>query len=110
MKRTFLILMVFAAVAVGASLTPGFSAQSSQSRSDASSELRIDLNTASATELARLPGIGKTVAARIVSFRKENGRFQRKEEIMNVKGIGEKIFTRIKANLFVAPESKSKKK
>ena len=50
------------------------------------------------------------VPINLLRYRKENGRFQRPEEIMNVKGIGEKIFTRIQANVFVEAESKSKKK
>lgn len=109
MKKALFVLVAVAAMAVGPGLTPGFSEQTSPPSSAASSELRIDLNTASATELAELRGIGKTVAARIVAYRKENGRFQRKEEIMNVKGIGEKIFARIQANVFVEAESKTKK-
>jgi len=108
MKKALLVLVVVAGIAVGPGLTPGFCEQTSPPSSAASSELRIDLNKATAVELAKLPGIGKTVAARIVAYRKENGRFQRAEEIMNVKGIGEKIFTRIQANVFVEAESKTK--
>ena len=110
MKRTILILVAVLLFAVGGDLTSAFSEQGPSSKSAASSELRVNINTASAAELAELPGIGKTVAARIVAYREENGRFQKTEEIMNVKGIGEKTFTRIRANLFVEADSKGKKK
>lgn len=59
----------------------------------------INLNTATATELAQLPGIGGKTAERILAWRKEHGSFKRVEEIMNVKGVGEKSFQRIKAHL-----------
>lgn len=56
----------------------------------------ININTATATELMQLPHIGAKTAERIVAFRKQNGNFKRVEEIMNVKGIGEKTFTKLK--------------
>ncbi|HET6331166.1 MAG TPA: helix-hairpin-helix domain-containing protein [Holophagaceae bacterium] len=62
----------------------------------------INLNTASATELMQLPHIGQKTAERIVLFRKEHGAFQRAEELMNVKGVGEKSFAQLKPFLTVA--------
>ena len=59
----------------------------------------INLNTASATELMQLPRVGAGLAQRIVSFRKEHGGFQRPEELMNVKGVGEKSFLKLKPYL-----------
>ncbi len=56
----------------------------------------VNLNTATVTELMQLPRIGQKTAEHIVAFRKEHGGFQRPEELMNVKGIGEKAFARIK--------------
>lgn len=50
----------------------------------------IDLNTAQERELMALPGIGETFAARILAYRQEIGAFQTVEELLNVKGIGEK--------------------
>lgn len=56
----------------------------------------VNLNTASVTELMQLPRIGQKTAERIVAFRKQHGGFRRTEEVMNVRGIGEKAFTRLK--------------
>lgn len=56
----------------------------------------INLNTATATELMQLPHVGAKTAERIIAFRKQNGSFKRVEEIMNVKGIGEKTFAKLK--------------
>ena len=59
----------------------------------------ININTASVTELMQLPKVGQKTAESIVSFRKQHGNFKRTEEIMNVKGIGEKSYTKMKPYL-----------
>lgn len=61
----------------------------------------INLNTATAPELEALPGIGAKVAARIVEYRQKKGPFKKIEELMNVQGIGEKSFLKIRAQLSV---------
>jgi competence ComEA-like helix-hairpin-helix protein len=50
----------------------------------------INVNTASVSELCLLPGIGPKLAARIVTYRGEHGRFERMEDLVRVPGIGEK--------------------
>lgn len=52
----------------------------------------ININTATVSELVKLPHIGQKMAERIIEFRKKNGNFKKIEGIMKVKGIGEKIF------------------
>ena len=56
----------------------------------------VNLNTASASQIATLPGIGEKAAERIVEYREKNGGFKKVEELMNVKGIGEKSFLKLK--------------
>ena len=57
---------------------------------------KIDLNSASASQLELLPHIGPVLSQRIVNYRKTKGSFQRIEDLMKVSGIGEKIFEKIK--------------
>jgi competence protein ComEA len=63
----------------------------------------VNLNTATAQELETLPGIGAKTAELIVAYRTKNGAFKKAEELMNVKGIGEKSFLRIRALVVVTP-------
>ncbi len=55
----------------------------------------ININTGSIAELIKLPGIGEKVAANIIEYRKANGKFKKKEELMNVSRIGEKKYKAI---------------
>lgn len=61
----------------------------------------VNINTASSEELEKLSGIGKAMAKRIIDYRETHGGFANKEEIMNVKGIGSKVFENIKNNICV---------
>ena len=66
----------------------------------------INLNSATATQIATLPGIGLKTADLVVQYRTKNGPFKKIEEIMNVRGIGEKSFLKIKDRLTVAAGQK----
>jgi len=58
---------------------------------------KVNLNTARREELIEgIPGVGKKLAGRIVAYREAYGGFKNTEEIMNIKGIGEKLFEKIK--------------
>ncbi len=72
---------------------PGYS---QQNKSGQTVIKKININTASVQELTTLPRIGPKKAAAIIEFRNKNGKFQRVEDIMKVKGIGEKTFLRLK--------------
>ena len=74
--------------------------------SSASSGAPINLNTATVAQLETLPGIGKSTAERILEYRQKNGGFKKVEDLMNVRGIGEKSFLKMKALITVtAPKS-----
>lgn len=64
--------------------------------SDGGGGLVVNLNSASASELTALPGIGETLAGRIVAWREENGPFARVDQVMAVSGIGPATYERIR--------------
>ncbi|MFH1983015.1 MAG: helix-hairpin-helix domain-containing protein [Pseudomonadota bacterium] len=68
----------------------------------------IDINTASVEELASLQRVGKSYAERIVAYREANGPFNSPEEIMNVKGIGQRTFEQNKDIIVVSTPKKKK--
>jgi competence protein ComEA len=63
----------------------------------------VNLNTASAADLEGLPGIGAKTAGRILEYRQKNGPFKKVEELMNVRGVGEKNFLKLKPQITIAP-------
>ena len=70
----------------------------------ATAEARIDLNHATPAELMQLPGVGAKKALGIISLR-DKRRLRRTTEIMRVRGIGPKLFARIKDRLSVDAET-----
>lgn len=81
-----------AAVAPEPEATPPPSTRRTARKSPA----RTGINTASAAELDRLPGIGPALAGRILAYRQQHGRFTRPEQLIEVKGIGPKTFEKMK--------------
>lgn len=57
---------------------------------------KVNINQAKQTELEELPGIGPSLASRIIEYREQNGKFEKIEDLQNVKGIGESKFSDIK--------------
>ena len=69
----------------------------------ASLQAPLNLNQASATDLQALPGIGPSMANRILEYRQKHGGFKKIEELMNVQGIGEKNFLKLRTLVSVSP-------
>jgi competence protein ComEA len=65
----------------------------------------INLNTANQAQLESLPGVGPKAAQRILEYRKQNGNFKKIEDLMNVKGFGEKTFLKLKPMLTVGEKA-----
>lgn len=60
---------------------------------------KININTADATELQQLNGVGPATAQKIIDYRNSNGRFQSIEDLKNVSGIGDKTFEKLKDHI-----------
>lgn len=99
MTRTLAALIVAAVL-----LALPAAAQTPAPRQDASKAAApVNLNTATVEQLESLPGIGARTAALIVEYRQKNGPFKKVEDLMNVKGIGERSFLKLKTLITVTP-------
>lgn len=58
--------------------------------------IKVNINTASQTELETIVGVGPSLAAKIINYREKNGRFRKIEELKNVSGIGDVKFEELK--------------
>lgn len=63
--------------------------------------LKVNINTATSEELQRLPGVGESIANRILTYRKENGKFSAIEDLKNVSGIGDAKFNNISQYIYI---------
>ncbi len=100
-RLSFLIgIFIAALVATGpdawaqADNAPG--SKSTTARQRATPGAPVNINAASLAQLQTLPGVGASTAQRILDYRQKNGAFKKVEELMNVKGLGEKSFLKLK--------------
>ena len=102
MFRTLCSLVAFSVLLtahpVAQSPQPAAGARAAEARPAA----LVNLNTATVSELEVLPGIGAKTAARIIDYRQRKGPFKKIEELMNVQGIGEKSFLKLKPQITVS--------
>ena len=105
MRLLLLFMFCLAVVSGSLSAAPAQSAPPGAAKRESAkatpSTAVVNLNTASAAELQTLPGIGAKVAARIIEYREKKGPFKKIEEVMNVQGVGEKSFLKLRAQLSV---------
>jgi competence ComEA-like helix-hairpin-helix protein len=94
-----LVLIVILALMIVAS---SCSSRVEYERSAAASRVddAVNINTATADELEKLPGIGRKTAESIVSYRSENGPFRRVENVMLIRGMSERRFIELKPHLY----------
>ena len=102
--RALLLTLALFALALPATAAPQASQGKTATRSAKAPAPAspVNLNTATEAQLTSLPGIGARAAQRILEFRQKNGSFKKIEDLMNVKGIGEKSFLKLKPLISVA--------
>jgi competence protein ComEA len=101
MNRVMFGLGFLAALALASAASAAQKEEGEKSGKKVAVATTVNINTASAAELESLPGVGARTAQRIVEYRQKNGSFKKIEELMNVQGIGEKSFLKIKDRLTV---------
>ena len=87
-----------------------FTAVSAFAAGEAGGGKKVNINSADASQLALLPRVGPSVAQRILEFRKENGPFKNPDDLMLVRGIGEKTYALIKPYVATSGETTLKEK
>jgi len=97
-----LVLVALGATANSVAATPVADRQSSPPV-QATADKPLNLNTADLKTLQTLPGVGPALAQRIVEYREKHGGFKKIEDLMNVQGIGEKTFLKLKPLIMVPP-------
>jgi competence protein ComEA len=74
--------------------------KSTKSKSKASLKTgKVNINTADAKSLTEFTGIGPKIAKNIIAYRKKNGKFRKAEDLLQVKGIGEKTLKKMRTQL-----------
>lgn len=102
MYRTLLSIAALTVFLAAPSPAMAQSAATARSGAKPAATGTININTASAADFEALPGIGAKTAARIVEYRQKNGPFKKIEDLMNIRGIGEKNFLKLRPQLTVA--------
>jgi|SoiMethySBSTD1v2_1073268.scaffolds.fasta_scaffold1930088_1 competence protein ComEA len=96
LSRAAIALALCAAALAGSSGVP---ALAGPAESKTSTPALVDVNTAGVEELMSVPGIGASLAQRIVEFREKNGPYATIEDLLKVQGIGEKSLARFRDRL-----------
>ena len=103
---TRILMAAILGIAVSAAATSAQSKSTTQKAATgatATAAAPVNLNTATAEQLATIPGVGPKMAERIIDYRQKNGGFKKVEDLMNVSGVGEKSFLKMKPLITVAP-------
>ena len=108
MIQTLRALLGCAAIVCAIAATPQVSYAQQEQAPAAAPKTTVNLNTATIEQLATLPGVGPKTAQLILEYRTKNGGFKKIEELMNIKGIGEKSFLKLKPLVSAPPKTDTK--
>ena len=104
-----LALAVLAACLLSSAAAAAASPKDKGASSQSADTAVVDINTATAKELLRLPNVGKSRAAAIIKLRTRLGGFDRVEQLMKVRGIGRKTFRKMRPMVTVGHAKKAKR-
>ena len=107
MRALFMVLAIVACAALPAAAEQKSPASkpAPTAKAAATPAAPVNLNTATQAQLETLPGVGAKAAQRILEYRQKTGSFKKIEDLMNVKGIGEKSFLKLKPMLTVTQKT-----
>ncbi len=109
MKAALRVRRMFGAICLGLLICASglnTEAASPTGKAGATEIAPVDINRATAEELTTIPGIGPATAARVIAFRDEHGPFKRTEDLLKIRGIGEKSFQKLRPYLVIGKKSK----
>jgi competence protein ComEA len=101
---------ITSALALTAVILTGVAAAPAPAKAAEAKRAVVNINNADASQLALLPRVGPSVAQRIVEYRKQNGPFKSPEDLMLVRGIGEKTYQLIKPHIALSGETTLREK
>jgi len=100
MQKWMITALLLASTGLASGAKPAAPAKGAADTSAASGT--INVNSASAEQIALLPRVGLKLAQKVVEYRKTNGPFKKIEDLMEVKGVGEKLFVVLRPHLTVS--------
>ncbi len=96
MKRYFILFAMVCVLFCAVNPATSFAAATKSAVETEQQMTKVDINSADVELLATIPGIGPKTAEAITSYRKDNGKFSSVDDLLNVKGIGEKKLAKMR--------------
>ena len=107
MTRSMLALMLALSLPIAAVSSSRAHAAMQEARPAPPAQI-VNVNSATVAQFEALPGIGPSMAQRIVTYRDKNGPFKKLEDLMNIQGIGEKSFLKLRPFLTIGGQGDAK--